>query len=107
MPRPKKRLSLQDHLSNYENKVLIKAAEEMEHSLFWPIFASFLRLKQREYEVAALDMVCHSSTQVEASKASGLALAHAEIADKYMENFRELLKGATGVYEDQRPQDEE
>lgn len=105
MSRPKKRLSLKDHIANYPTTTLISACEEMQHSIFWDIFASFLRLKQREYEVAALDLACHSSTHAEAAKASGLALAHAEIADKYMDDMREILKGRTGVFEDEIPED--
>jgi len=105
MPRPKKHLSLTDHLNKYESSVLIKASEEMERSLFWDVFRSFLKVRQREFEVASLDLAGHTGKQHEAAKASGYAQGVEDVADNLMGEMRKLLSGDNGVVQEPPPQE--
>lgn len=105
MPRPKKHLSLAEHLSKYPTTVLQKGLEEMDRSIFWDIFRAFLKQRQREFEVASLDLAGHTGKQHEAAKASGYAHAMEDTADNLMGQLRQFLQGHNGVVEDNPPQE--
>lgn len=104
MPRLKKHLNLADHLSKYEPTVLQKALEEMDRSLFWEVFQSYLKVRQREFEIASLDLVGHTGKAQEAAKASGYSQALEDVADRLMDEMRKFLRGDNGIVEDPTPE---
>lgn len=105
-PKTPPNLTLQEHLSKYDTKVLQGALQQLEDSLFWDIFKAYLKHRQREFEVASLDLACHTNMQAEAAKASGIACALEEVADKYCTDLHQLLSGYTGVVENPSPEEE-
>jgi len=109
MPRPKKlpNLSLADHLSKYEPSVLQKALVELDNSFIWTIFKAYLKVRQREFEVASLDFAGHTGKHQESAKASGYAQGIEDVADNLMEELNKLLSGMNGVIENPMPENEE
>ncbi len=109
MPKLKKQpnpsLTIEEFLRNYEPRVLAGALQSLESSMGWEVFKAFLKAKQREYEVAALDLTCYTGKQAEAAKASGIACGLEEAATAYMVEFVNRLNGATGVVESPREED--
>lgn len=103
MPRPRKHLSLAEHLNKYESTVLQKALEEMDRSLFWDVFRAFLKVRQREFEIASLDFAGHTGRNQEAAKASGYAQGLEDVAENLMGEMRKFLQGNNGVVEDNPP----
>lgn len=106
MPKQKKNLSLKDYLDKYESKSLQAALNGLEDSLAWDILKSFIKLKQREFEVAALDLSCQDGNTLRAAKASGIACGLEEVADKYIDEFKKIVSGYSAVVENPRPEEE-
>lgn len=100
----KKKESLNDFLSQYDSVTLQTALQSVEGSIGWELLQSFLRTRQREFEIAALDLMGHTGNENEAAKASGYALGMEEMAERIIPEFISFLKGNTGVIEEARPE---
>lgn len=95
--------TLSEYLATYDSPAVRAALQSMEGSLAWDIFRAYLKVRQREFEVAALDLLCHTGMHQEAAKASGYAQGMEEVATTLMDEFRKLLNGDSGVVEDPMP----
>ncbi len=92
-------LTFKEYLEKFEPKVLQGAVVQLNDSIAWELMRGYLRLKQREFEVAALDLACHDGHSLEAAKASGLACALDEVANKYMQDLINAVNGLDGYVE--------
>lgn len=98
-------ISLEEYINNYDRKSLIAAAQTIQNSFAWNLLKAFLKLKQREMEVASLDLVGQDGNSYRAAKASGIALGFEEVSDKLIPELIDLILGNNGVVEDPRPED--
>lgn len=110
MPKPRKtkpqtNLSLEDYLKTYDYKTLSAAINGLNDSLAWNMMRGYLKLRQREFEIAALDLAGHTGRTQEAAKASGYAQGLEDTADNFMQQLIDMVYGKTGVVEDPRPEE--
>lgn len=95
---------LETYLNAYDSDSLSAMITSMGDSLAWQIFSAYLRKRQREFEVAALDLSCQDGHTLRGAKASGIACGLEEVADKLIPEFINYVKGQTGVIETPRPE---
>lgn len=95
--------TLKDFVQGYDSKSLTAVMETLHNSLAWEMFSAYLRVRQREFEVASLDLVGHSDRHQEAAKASGYALALEDTSERLIPEFIRFVSGYTGVVEEARP----
>lgn len=99
----KKHLTLKDHLEQYDGASLKAMLQELQNSHSWEVFAAFLSIRQREFEIAALDLACKHNMQPEAAKASGYAQGLEDVVNVLIPELKNLVIGYTGVVENPRP----
>lgn len=107
MPKQKKSLkktTLNEFFKDYDSQSLSALVTSLNNSLAWELLKSFMRLRQRQFETASLDLVSKGHTHP-AAHASGYALACEEMADKFIQELYDIIQGKTGVVEDPIPQD--
>lgn len=97
--------TLKEFLQGYDSKAITGVMETMHNSLAWEMFSAYLRVRQREFEVASLDMVGHSNRLQESAKASGYAQGMEDVSDKLIPEFIKFVSGFTGVVEQARPEE--
>jgi hypothetical protein len=88
---PTSEVSLKDYLGTYSVETITGAASILENSLVWDIFRSYLRLRQREFEVAALDLMNKDKMIQSAAYASGYAKGVEDVAETLMTEFKNLV----------------
>ncbi len=87
------------YLETYEPTVLHGALVQLEGSIAWELLQSFLRQRQREFEIASLDLMGHTGKHQEAAKASGYAQACEDTANQFMKDMADMVSGLNGVVE--------
>lgn len=92
-------LTFKEHLEKFEPSSLQGAVVQLDGSLAWDLMKSFLKLRQREFEVASLDLAGHTGKSHEAAKASGYAQACEDVSEKFMQDLVNAVNGLTGVVE--------
>lgn len=100
-------LTIKQFLDSYDYKTLQGALSTIHNSFAWELLRSYFKLKQREFEVASLDLVTKNSMTQSAAHASGYAQGMEDAADKLIPEFLDLISGNTGVVENPRPEDKE
>lgn len=101
---PKPSLSLSEFLANYDYQTLHAATVGLQDSFAWDLLKAYLKVRQREFEIAALDLAGHSNMHSEAAKASGYAQGMEDLP-KLVDELREFVLGRSKVVEDPRPED--
>jgi hypothetical protein len=102
MPRkksPKIKQSLKDFVESYDYRTLMGMLNTFQTSEGWEVFKSYIRLKQREMEVAALDLIKHDGHDKMAAHASGYAQALEDLTERMMPGLIDLILGKTAVIE--------
>lgn len=91
--------TFKDFLEKFEPRVLQGAVSQLNDSIAWELMRAFLKVRQREFEIASLDLSGHTGKQHEAAKASGYAQACEDVSDKFMQDLVNTVNGLTGVVE--------
>ncbi len=99
-------LSLNDYLAQYDNPTLQVILQSFETTVAWEVFKAYLKIRQREFEVASLDLVKYGKTH-EASNASGYAQGLSDVSESLIQEFKLALSGRSPVVEDVRPEESE
>ncbi len=92
-------LTFKEYLEQFEPTVLQGAVLQLEGSIAWSLLQAFLRQRQREFEVASLDLMGHTGKSVEAAKASGYAQACEDTANQFMNELTNLIARRDGFIE--------
>lgn len=92
-------LTFKEYLDKFEPTVLQGAVVQLEGSIAWQLMTAFLKLRQRQFEVASLDFAGHSGKSSEAAKASGYALACEDVANTFMQELIDSVEGKDGLVE--------
>ena len=92
-------LTFKEYLDKFDSKTLQGAVASLDGSIAWELMRSFLKLRQREFEIASLDFTGHSGKSQEAAKASGYAQACEDVADGFMTDLANVLAGRDGLVE--------
>lgn len=95
----KQPLTFKEYLEQFEPTVVQGAIIQLEGSIAWSLLQAFLRQRQKEFEVAALDLMGHSGKSQEAAKASGYAQACEDTANQFMQELQDIAAGRTGLVE--------
>lgn len=98
-------LSLEQYLQQYDPVTLTALFNSMEASPAWSIFSSFAKVKQREYEIAALDHVKNGLTH-QSSYSSGYAKGLEDL-QLLIKEFRDTVFGVQHLVENTRPEEVE
>lgn len=98
------KVSLEEFLAKYDKESIAAALNTLHDSFAWEVFRAYLRLKQREFEVAALDLSCQDGNTLRGAKASGIACGLEEVSERLVPEFINYLKGHSGVVENNRPE---
>jgi hypothetical protein len=103
MPKAKPPVStrptFKELLEKYDSKQLQAAVVGLNDSLPWDLMKAFLKIRQREFEIASLDLVGHSGKSHEAAKASGYAQACEDMSEKFMQDLVNVVNGLNGLVE--------
>lgn len=98
---PKKKLNqsprLEDYLNTYDSKALKGAIHELQNSMAWDLLKSYLHVRQRWFEVAALDLIRHNGHEQEAAHASGYAQANQELIESVIPELLQRISGTPEV----------
>lgn len=86
-------------LDSYPAASLQGAVANLDGSVAWEVMKAFLKLNQRAYEVAALDLAGHSGKSQESAKASGYAQACEDVSERFMQDLVNAVAGNTGLVE--------
>src|SRR5260370_106430 len=98
-PLEKTPLTFKQYLEQFEPTVLQGAVIQLEGAICWALLQAFLKQRQREFEIASLDLMGHSGKSQEAAKASGYAQACEDTADRFMQELTNCIAGRTGLVE--------
>ena len=104
-PSQTSNLSLQEYLNTYSSVELVGILSSFETTPAWHIICSYLALKQREFEVASLDLVSKGQTHP-AAHASGYAQAVEDIKNTTIQTLQNLIVGKSQAIENPRMEDE-
>lgn len=104
MKQPRKQavknsLTFQDYLAKFDPKTLQSAVAQLNDSIGWELVRSYLKLRQREFEVASLDLTGHTGKIQEAAKASGYAQACEDVAETFLQQLVDSVAGKDGLVE--------
>lgn len=91
--------TFKEYLDSYPGTTLQSAVIQLNDSIGWGMLQAFVKLRQREFEVAALDLVKHSNHTQAAAHASGYAQACEDIAEKFMQQMVNHVAGKDGYVE--------
>lgn len=91
--------TFKDFLEKFDSKTLQGAVIQLEGSIAWELMRAFLKLKQREFEIASLDLAGHTGKASESAKASGYAQACEDMSDQYMQDLVNVVNGLDGYVE--------
>jgi hypothetical protein len=103
MPKAKQQAAIhrtfKEFLENYDSKTLQSAVIQLEASIGWELLKAFLKQRQREFEIASLDLAGHTGKSQEAAKASGYAQACEDTSDQFMQELVNVVNGIDGYVE--------
>lgn len=111
MPKQRKQLKsqspkpLKEFLQGYDSASIAAVMESLHNSLAWDMFAAYLRLRQREFEVVALDLQKNNDQWRAAIHASGYAQGMEDVSERLIPEFIRFVAGHTGVVEEARPEE--
>lgn len=91
--------TFKEYLAKFEPRVLQGAVAGLNGSIAWELMKAFIKLRQREFEIASLDLAGHSGKSSESAKASGYALACEDVADQFMNDLTNSIAGINGYVE--------
>lgn len=91
--------SFPEFLKKFEPRVLQGAVSQLNDSLAWELMKAFLKQRQREFEIASLDLSGHTGRYQEAAKASGYAQACEDVADQFIQDLVNVVNGIDGYVE--------
>lgn len=97
--------TLKDYLNTYDSVTLIALINAMEDSRAWDIFRAYIKLRQREFEVAALDLMNKDSMVQSAAYASGYAKALDDVSEDLIKQLKDFSLGVSPVVETPRPEE--
>lgn len=97
--------SLSQLLHEFDPIQLNGALRGLESSVGWKVFQAYTRIKQREFEIAALDLVRSNSHTHAAAHSSGYAQALDDMANKFLEALNDLVLGKNQVTENPPPEE--
>lgn len=98
-PPVKTPLTFKDYLEKFETTALQSAVTQLEGSIAWAVMQAFLKQRQREFEIASLDLAGHTGKSHEAAKASGYAQACEDTADHFMQELINAVNRVDGFVE--------
>lgn len=103
MPKAKQQAAthrtFKEYLEKFEPRVLQGAVSQLDTSIAWELMKAFLKQRQREFEIASLDLAGHTGKSQEAAKASGYAQACEDVADQFMQDLANVVSGIDGYVE--------
>ncbi len=91
--------TFKEFLDKFDAKTLHGAVASLDGSIAWELMRAFLKLNQRSFEIASLDLVGHTGKECEAAKASGYAQACEDVSDKFMQDLANAVAGKDGYVE--------
>ncbi len=91
--------TFKEYLEKFDPTVLQSAVLQLNDSIAWSLMKAFLKQRQREFEVASLDLAGHSGKSHESAKASGYAQACEDTADHFMQDLVDIVNGINGLVE--------
>lgn len=91
--------TFKEFLEKYDPKTLQSAVIQLNSSIGWELLRSFLRQRQREFEIASLDLTGHTGKNQESAKASGYAQACEDTAEQFMQDLVNVVNGIDGYVE--------
>ena len=98
--KPKnKSLTFKEYLDGFESTVLQTAVVQLNDTIAWELLKSYLKLRQREFEIASLDLVKHNGQIQAAAHASGYAQACEDVAEKFLQQLVNAAAGKNGLVE--------
>lgn len=92
-------LTFKEYLEKFEPTVLQGAVIQLDGSIGWGLLKAFLKQRQREFEIASLDLAGHSGKSNESAKASGYAQACEDVSDQFMQDLLNSVNGINGFVE--------
>lgn len=98
--------TFQEYLAKYPGTTLQSAAVQINDSIGWALLQSYIRLRQREFEIAALDLIKHNNQVQSAAHASGYAQACEDISERFMQQLVDGIAGKNGLVEGSVPEAE-
>lgn len=110
MPRPKQpkkqqKRNLKEFIEGYDKQILYGALETFKTSTGWDVLRAFLQQRQREFEVAALDLIRSNGHTQDAAYASGYAMAIDDLLNRDINELEGIVLGQSGVIEAPMPED--
>lgn len=105
-PPVRTELSFQDYLKSFPGSTIQSAVVQLNDSIAWALLKSYLKVKQREFEVVSLDLVRNNTTTHAAAHASGYAQACEDVAERFMQNLIDAAAGVNGLVEGSVPEAE-
>ncbi len=97
-PRTKKQTkTLEGFITGYDSTNLVGALQSLEDSMAWEVFKSYCANVQRQYEVAALDLMAREEKG--SSYASGYAKCAEDMANQFMEGLKKTVLNVNPVIE--------
>ncbi len=91
--------TFKDFLDKFDSKTLQAAVNGLDGSVSWGLMRAYLKLRQREFEVASLDLIGHTGKEAEAAKASGYSQACEDVAERFMNDLQNAVVGKDGYVE--------
>lgn len=91
--------TFKEFLDKFEPRVLQGAVSSLEGSIAWELMRAFLIQRQREFEIASLDLAGHTGKSQESAKASGYAQACEDMANQFMADLVNSVNGIDGFVE--------
>ena len=106
MKKPKttrKTKTLEGFITGYDSTNLVGALQSLENSLAWEVYKAYCANVQRQYEVAALDLMAREEKG--ASYASGYAKCAEDMANSFMDGLKKTVLNVNPVIETVRTEE--
>jgi hypothetical protein len=97
--------TLKEYLDQYDSVTLIAIINAMEDSRAWDVFRAYIKLRQREFEVVALDLMNKDTMVQSAAYASGYAKALDDVSEDLIKQLKDFSLGVSPVVETPRPEE--
>lgn len=95
---------LDEFLRKYDAGTVAAILNSFESSPAWELFKVYVMTRQREFEVASLDMVKYGKSH-EAAFASGYSAALNDVTSTMIKALKDLAYGTNPVIENPRPEE--
>ncbi len=99
----RKTKTLGGYITGYDSSNLVGALQSLEDSLAWEVFQAYCANVQRQYEVAALDLMAREEKG--SSYASGYAKCAEDMALQFMEGLKKTVLNVNPVIETVRTEE--